>query len=115
MIPERAAAYALAVVCAFQAIHPSRRINAQGWRSIDIRIGRLSVQATNNADSACSGRLVEKKEEGFCSSKRSILLLHGGPTDLKILNICIRDSGCMTAWLDGSQMAGLSRKTDRED
>ena len=115
MIPERAAAYVLAVVCAFLALHPSRGINAQGWRSIDIRIGRLSVQATNNADSVCSERLVGKKEEGLCSSKRAILLLHGGPTDLKTLSICIGDSGCMTAWLDGSQTAGWSPKTDREN
>jgi hypothetical protein len=112
MIPERAAAYVLAVVCAFQALHPSRRINAQGWRSIDIRIGRLSVQATNNTDSVCSEKLAGKEEVGSCSSKRAILRLHEGPTDLKTLSICIRHSGCITAWLDGSQMAGWSPKTD---
>jgi hypothetical protein len=112
MIPERAAAYVLAVVCVFQALHPSRMINAQGWRSIDIRIGRLRVQATNYADSVCFEGLAGKKEEGLCSLERPILILRARPRDLKSLSICMTDSGCMTAWLDET-LHGWSVSKDR--
>lgn len=96
MILERAAPYVLAVVCIFQAIHPSWTIRPQSWRSIDLRIGRLRMQARNGAYSVC----FERRPAGACSSERPILLLRGGQRDLKRLRICMSDSGCITAWLD---------------
>jgi hypothetical protein len=101
MIPERAAAYVLAVVCVFQALRPSTMINAQYWRSIDIRIGWLRVQARNCSDSAYFDGLAGKKDESSCSSEGRISLLHIRPSHHRRLTICMSDTGCMTAWLDG--------------
>lgn len=112
MIPERAAAYVLAVVCVFQLLHPSRMINAQGWRRVDIRIGRLRVQATNYADSICFEGWAGKKEEGPCSLEGATLILRDRPSGLKKLSICMSDSGCMTAWLDKT-LHGWSVSKDR--
>ena len=96
MILERAAAYVLAVVCIFQAVSPSWTIRPQCWRSVDLRIGRLRMQANNGADSVC----FEGRPAGACPSQRPISLLRGRQRDLKRLRICMSDSGCMTAWLD---------------
>ena len=74
MIPERSAAYVLAVVCIFQALRPSRMIHPQGWRSVDIRIGRLRLRATNYAASVCFEGLTGEKEEEICSSEKSICI-----------------------------------------
>jgi hypothetical protein len=96
MILERAAAYVLAVVCIFQAVSPSWTIRPQCWRSVDLRIGRLRMQASNAADSVCP----ERRQARAWSSERPISLLRGRQRDLERLSICVGDSGCMTAWLD---------------
>jgi hypothetical protein len=96
MILERAAAYVLAVVCILQAVCPSRTIRPQYWRSIDLRIGRLRMQARNGADSVC----FERPPAGACSPERPISLLRVRQRDLTKLRICMSESGCMTAWLD---------------
>ena len=101
MILERGAAYLLAVVCLFQALHPSRMIRPQSWRSIDVRIGGLRVQATNGTDSICFERPTGEREESICSAERRISLLHSRPSHPKRLRICMNDRGCITVWLDG--------------
>jgi hypothetical protein len=101
MILERAAAYVLAVVCVFQAVRPSWTIKPQCWRSIDLRIGWLRMQARNRADSVC----FERQPAGACPSERPISLLRGSQRDLKRLRICMSDSDCMTAWIDETSHA----------
>ena len=95
MILERAAAYVLALVCIFQAVLPSWAIRPQCWRSIDLRIGSLRIQA-RNPDSDFFARRPARAG----SSERPISLLRGRQSDLKRLRICMGDSGCMTAWVD---------------
>ena len=95
MILERAAAYVLALVCIFQAVLPSWAIRPQCWRSIDLRIGSLRIQA-RNPDSDFFARRPARAG----SSERPISLLRGRQSDLKRLRICMVDSGCMTAWVD---------------
>ncbi len=97
MIAERAAAYLLALVCVFQALHPSR-ISPQSWQSIDLRIGWLRMQARNGADPLC----FEGWPGGACSSQRPISLPPGRQRNLKGLRICMTKCGCMTAWMDRS-------------
>lgn len=109
MILERAAAYVLAVVCLFQAAPPSWTTRPQ-WRSIDLRIGWLRMQASNDADSVC----FEGQPAGACPSERPISLLRGRQRDLKGLRICMSDSECMTAWLDETSR-GWSISKGRED
>lgn len=96
MILERAAAYVLAAVCVFQAVRPSWTITPQTWRSIDLRIGWLRMQARNGDDSVC----FEGRPAGACSSERPISLPRGRRRNLKRLRICVSDSECVTAWLD---------------
>ena len=114
MILERTAAYVLAVVCVFQAYRPSWTIRPQCWRSIDVRMGWLRVQGWSGADSVCSEGATGEREEAACSSGRRISLLQNRPRDLKRLMICMSDSGCMTAWLDGTSY-GWSLFKDRKD
>lgn len=114
MILERSAAYVLAVVCLFQALRPSWTITSQCWRSIDIRIGWLRVHAWNDGDSVCFEGLAGEKEQGVSSSESRISPLRGRLRDPKRLRICVSDSGCMTAWLDGTSHCWSISK-DRED
>jgi hypothetical protein len=114
MILERAAMYVLAIVFAFQAASPSWTITSQCWRSIDVRIGWLRVQASNCVHSICFEAPAGEKEEGVFSSQRRISLLRGRPRDPERLRICLNDSGCMTAWLDGISHC-WSISSDRED
>jgi hypothetical protein len=114
MILERAAAYVLAVVCVFQAVHPSWTIRPQCWRSVDLQMGWLRLQARNGADSVCFEGGAGKKVERACSSEGRIALLPNRPRNLKRLMICMTDSGCMTTWLDGTSY-GWSISKDKED
>jgi hypothetical protein len=98
MFLERTAAYVLAAVCVFQTLHPSRATKPHCWRSIDLQIGRLRVQARNNAGSVCF--------EGLAPAQR-MPLLHSWQKESKKLRICINDSTCMTAWVDGTSHAWL--------
>lgn len=114
MILERAAAYVLAVVFLFQPLRPSWTITSQCWRSIDIRLGWLRVQARDSVDSVCFERLAGEKELGASSSERRTSLRCSRLKDPKRLRICLGDSGCMTASWDGiSHWWSISN--DRED
>jgi hypothetical protein len=100
MIPERAAVYVLAVVCVFfQALRPSRMISAQHWRSVDVRIGWLRVQARNCADSVYFEQSIQGRDEAPCLSEGRISLLRSQPSHHRRLSICMNDGGCMTAWM----------------
>jgi hypothetical protein len=112
MIVERTAAYLLAVACVFQMLHPSGTIKSHHWRSIDVQIGWLRVQAGNAADSVCFEELVA--EQKACPSATRTPLPHSWQKEPKTLNICINDSGCITAWLDGTTDAWLISR-DKKD
>jgi hypothetical protein len=94
MILERTAAYVLAIAGVFQTLLPSWTIKPHCWRSIDVQIGRLHMQARNEADSSTR-----------------MPLLHGwkGPQRLEI---CINDSDCITAWLDRASHAWIISKDE---
>jgi hypothetical protein len=98
MYLERTAAYVLAAACVLQTLHPSWATKPHRWRSIDVQIGRLRVQARNNAGSVCF--------EGLAPAQR-MPLLHSWQKESKKLRICINDSSCMTAWVDGTSHAWL--------
>ena len=110
MILERTAAYVLAVVCFFQTLLPSWTINPHCWRSIDVQIGRLRMQARNEVDSSCFEELAA--EQKACASATRIPL-HSWQKP-KRLKICINDSDCITAWLDGTSHAWMISK-DKKD
>jgi hypothetical protein len=105
MILERTAAYVLAVVCIFQALSPSWTIKPHGLRSIDVQIGRLRVQAKHNIGSVSFAE--PAAEQKSCASTTRMPLLPGWQKQSKRLKICIDDSACLTAWLDGSSHALL--------
>ena len=98
MFLERTAAYVLAAACVLQTLHPSWATKPHSWRSIDVQIGRLRVQARNNPGSICF--------EGFAPAQR-MPLLHSWQKERNKLRICINDSSCMTAWVDGTSHAWL--------
>jgi hypothetical protein len=98
MFLERTAAYVLAVACVLQTLHPSWATKPHRWRSIDVQIGRLRVQARNNAGSVCFEELAPAQR---------MPLLHSWQKEPKKLRICINDSSCMTAWVDGTTHAWL--------
>ena len=98
MFLERTAAYVLAAACVLQTLQPSWATKPHCWRSIDVQIGRLRVQARNNAGSVCF--------EGLAPAQR-MPPLHSWQKESKKLRICIDDSGCMTAWVDGTSHAWL--------
>ena len=98
MVLERTAAYVLAAACVLQTLYPSLAAKPHRWRSVDVQIGSLRVQARNNAGSICF--------EGLAPACR-MPLLHSGQKESKKLRICIDDSGCMTAWVDGSSHGWL--------
>jgi hypothetical protein len=112
MIVERTAAYVLAVGCVFQTLHPSLTIKPHCWRSIDLEIGSLRVQARNDADSVCFEGLAA--EQKACAWATRMPPLHSRPKEPKMLRICINDSGCITTWLDGTSHAWLISK-DKKD
>ena len=97
MILERTAAYVLAVVCVFQTLLPSWTIKPHCCWSIDVQIGRLRMQARNEADSATR-----------------MPLRHSWQKESKRLMICINDSDCLTAWLDGASHAWMISKDESE-
>jgi hypothetical protein len=100
MIVERTVAYVLVVACVFQMLLPSWTIKPHRWRSIDVQIGWLRVQARNDADSVCFEELVA--EQKASASATRMPLLHSWQKEPKTLEICINDSSCITAWLDGT-------------
>jgi hypothetical protein len=111
MILERTAAYILAIVCVFQTLLPSWTIKPHCWRSIDVQIGRLRVQARNDAASACFDELaVEQKAR---ASAARMPLLRSRPEEPKRLKICMNDGNCLTAWLDGSSHAWVIFNDER--
>lgn len=97
MILERTAAYVLAVVCVFQTLLPSWTIRPLRWRSIDVQLGRLHLEARNEANSATR-----------------MPLLHRGLKEPKSLTICINDGDCITAWLDGTSHAWMISRGESE-
>lgn len=97
MVLERTSAYVLAAACVFQALRPSGTAKFNRWRSIDVEIGRLSIQARNEADSATW-----------------LLLLHSRQKGPRRLKICIDDSGCITASLDGASRAWMISRDENE-
>lgn len=103
MISERAAAYVLAILCVFQALGPAWTIRSHCRRNIDVRMGWLRVQVRKDPLQVCFEGVTSKKEEGeICSSERPTSVFQGRSRDLHRLRICMSDSGCMTAWLEGS-------------
>jgi hypothetical protein len=105
MIVERTAAYLLAVACVFQMLRPSGSVKPHYWRSIDVQIGSLRMQATNDADSVRFEELADKQKS--CASDTRMPLLDSWQKEPKGLLICINDSGCITAWSDGTSPACL--------
>jgi hypothetical protein len=97
MILERTAAYVLAVACVFQALLPAWTIKPHCWRSIELQIGGLRMQARNESDSTLW-----------------MPLPHCWHKDPKRLKICINDSGCITAWSDGASHAWVISKDESE-
>ena len=97
MIFERTAAYVLVVLCVFQTLLPSWTIKAHHWRSIDVQIGRLRMQARNDADSATRMPLLRRWQK-----------------EPKRVTICINDGDCITAWLDGASHAWMVFNDERE-
>jgi hypothetical protein len=97
MILEQTAAYVLVVVCVFQTLLPSWTITPHCWRSIDVQIGRLRMQARDDADSATR-----------------MPLLRSWQKEPKRLQICINDSGCITAWLDRASYAWIISTDESE-
>ena len=95
MIFERTAAYVLAVAGIFQTLLPPWTIKPHCWRSIDVQIGRLHMQATNEANSAAQPPL-----------------RHSLQKEPQRLKICVNDSDCITAWLDGASHAWMISKDE---
>ena len=112
MILERTAAYVLAVAGVFQTLLPSWTIKPHCWRSIDVQVGRLHMQARNDADSACLENLAA--EEKACTSAIGMPRTHSWQKEPKQLKICINDNDCVTAWSDGTSYAWLISK-DKKD
>jgi len=111
MVLERTAAYVLALACVIQTLLPSWTIKPHCWRSIDVQIGRLRMEARNEADSSCFGEL--PAEQKSCASTTR-MPLHSWQREPKRLKICINDSDCITAWLDGASHAWMISK-DKKD
>jgi hypothetical protein len=105
MIPERTAAYVLAIVCLLQTLRPSWTIKPNNRRRIDVQIGWLHVQARNDADSVCFEE--SAGEQKACAPATRIPLLHSWQKEPGRLKICIDGSGCITAWSDGRAHAWL--------
>jgi hypothetical protein len=103
MVAERIAAYVLALVCVFQTLRPFWIIKPHCWQRIDVQIGWLRVQARNDADSVCFEEWAD--EQNAYASAMRMPLLHSWQKKPKRLTICISDSGCITAWLDGTSHA----------
>lgn len=99
MIFERAAAYVLVLVCIFQLFHPARMSRSQSWKSIDLRIGCLRVQASNCTDPGRFNKwqAVNNQE---ASGEARIFRLSCERRDGKRLRISITDHGCIAALLD---------------
>ncbi|MEG9438791.1 hypothetical protein JAO29_21835 [Edaphobacter sp. HDX4] len=95
MIPERTSAYVLAVVCVFQTLLPSWTMKPHCWRSIDLQMGRLRMQAKNEAYSATW-----------------MPVPHNWQKQPKRLRICMNGSGCITVWLDGASHAWMISKDE---
>ena len=107
MFVERAAAYLLVVVCVFQMLRPSRTLKPHYWRSIDVRIGQLHVQARNDADPIGFEELAAEQKATRMPQLRS---WHKEP---KGLRICINDSSCITAWSDETSHACFISKNKK--
>jgi hypothetical protein len=112
MIVERTVAYVIVVACVFQMLLPSWTIKPHCWRSIDVQIGRLRVQARNDVDSVCFEELAA--EQKACASAARTPQPHSWQKEPKTLKICTNDGGCITAWLDGTSHAWLISK-DKKD
>lgn len=112
MIVERAAACVLVVVCVLQMLRPSRTIKPRHWQSIDVRVGRLRVQARNDADSIRFGEL-GSEQKAFTSAAR-MPLLHSWQKEPKGLRICIYNSSCITAWSDETSHAWFVSTDERD-
>ena len=97
MILERTAGYVLAVAGVFQTLLPSWTIKPHCWRSIDVQIGRLHMQARDEADSDTRP------------------LQHRWQKEPKRLKVCINDSDCITAWLDGASHAWTISKDEKDN
>ena len=108
MVLERTAAYVLVLACVIQALLPSWTIKPHCWRSIDVQIGSLHMQARNEADAACFDELAA--EQKACT----LATLHSWQKGRKRLKICINDSGCITASLGGISHAMFISK-DKKD
>src|ERR1700744_348208 len=107
MVPDRMAAYVLAVACVFQTL-PHGAPQTRCWRNVDLRIGRFRVQAKAGVDSVCfegSG-----SAQGVCASPQHIPLLHTPQNEPRRLKVCVNDSSCMTAWIDPASHAWLISK-----
>jgi hypothetical protein len=101
MILERTAAYVLAVVCVFQTLCPSVTIRPEFCRSIDIQIGRLRMQANNEAAAFYfDGPARKGGQNVWLLEKRKISMSHGQSRDPKRLSISVGDSGWLLVWLD---------------
>ena len=69
------------------------------------------MQGWRGADAVCFEGAAAEKKQAACSSETRISAMRNRPGDLKGLMICLSDSGCMTAWLDGSSYGwSLSKK-----
>jgi hypothetical protein len=110
MILERTAAYILAVACVLQTLLPSWTIKPHCWRSIDVQIGRLRMQASNEPDSTCFDELAS--EQKACASATRMPPPHSWQNEPDRLTICINDSDCITAWLDGASHAWVISKDE---
>jgi hypothetical protein len=103
MILEQTAANVLAVVCIFQTLLPAWTVKPHCWRSIDVQVGRLRMQARNDADSVCMDELAAQQKA--CASASRLRLLHSRQNEPERLKICINNGDCITAWLDGASPA----------
>jgi hypothetical protein len=112
MIAERVAAYVLAFACVFQSLRPSETIKPHYWRSIDVQIGWLRVQARDDTDSIRFEELAA--EQRTRASGTRMPLLDSWQKEPKSLMICINDSSCITAWSDGTSHAWFISK-DKKD
>ena len=112
MFFERTAAYVLVVAGVFQTLLPPWAIKPHCWRSIDVQVGRLHMQARNDADLACLEKLAA--EEKACRSAMGMPRPHSWQKEPKKLKICINNNGCVTAWLNGTSHAWLISKDGKE-
>jgi hypothetical protein len=110
MILERAAVYVLVVVCMFQSFRPARMSRSQSWKSIDLRIGCLRVQASTCTNLVQLKGRSDGNYEGLPSDQTRILPLNCEERRGKRLKICVTGADCIAAWLDeGSDSWSISR------